>query len=63
MQINWFKVFGVVLWIVLAILGLDLAFGWLNLANTIANIGGIFLILAIVLITFKTKFFTKFTKK
>ena len=62
---NWTKVFLFVVWLILAILGLDLAFGWLNLANTIANIAGAFLVLFIIFISFKTKCFTnlKFWKK
>lgn len=62
---NWKKVFCILAWLIMAILGLDLAFGWLNLANTIANIAGAFLVLFIIFISFKTKCFTnlKFWKK
>lgn len=62
---NWIKVFCVLAWLIITILGLDLAFGWLNLANTIANIAGAFLVLFIIFISFKTKCFTnlKFWKK
>lgn len=56
---NWTKAFCVLGWLILVILGLDLAFGWLNLANTLANIAGAFLILFIVFISVKTKAFTK----
>jgi len=56
---NWTKVFCVLGWLILVILGLDLAFGWLNLANTLANIAGAFLVLFIVFISVKTKAFTK----
>ena len=59
------KSFYVLAWLILCILGLDLAFGWLNMANTIANIAGAFLVLIIVFISYKTKCFTnlKFWKK
>lgn len=56
---NWTKAFCILGWIILVILGLDLAFGWLNLANTLANIAGAFLVLFIVFISIKTKAFTK----
>lgn len=56
---NWTKAFAILLWAILFILGLDLAFGWLNLANTIANIAGAFLVLFIIFISIKTKAFTK----
>jgi len=56
---NWTKAFCVLGWLILVILGLDLAFGWLNLANTLANIAGAFLVLFIVFISVKTKAFTK----
>ena len=62
---NWKKAFCILAWLIMVILGLDLAFGWLNLANTIANIAGAFLVLFIIFISFKTKAFTnlKFWKK
>lgn len=62
---NWKKAFCILVWLILTILGLDLAFGWLNLANTVANIAGAFLVLFILFISFKTKLFTnfKFIKK
>lgn len=62
---NWKKAFCILAWLIMTILGLDLAFGWLNLANTIANIAGAFLVLFIIFISFKTKCFTnlKFLKK
>lgn len=62
---NWKEAFCILAWLIIAILGLDLAFGWLNLANTIANIAGAFLVLFIIFISFKTKCFTnlKFWKK
>ena len=56
---NWTKVFLFLGWFILFILGWDLALGWLNLANTIANIAGAFLVLFIVFISFKTRCFTK----
>lgn len=58
---NWEKCFYILIWVIFVILGLDLALGWLNLANTLANIGGLFLIFFIVFIS--TKFFTKTFKK
>lgn len=60
---NWKKAFRILVWIILVVLGLDLAFGWINLANTIANIGGLFLLFIIVFISFKTKCFTNFKFK
>jgi len=62
---NWIKAFCILAWLIMAILGLDLAFGWLNLANTIANIAGAFLVLIIACISYKTRCFTnlKFWKK
>ena len=56
---NWTKVFLFLGWFILFILGIDLALGWLNLANTIANIAGAFLVLFIVFISVKTRCFTK----
>ena len=58
---NWKKCFYILVWIIFVILGLDLALGWLNLASTLANIGGLFLIFFIVFIS--TKFFTNLFKK
>lgn len=65
MQMSWKKAFCILAWLIITVLGLDLAFGWLNLANTIANIAGAFLVLFILFISFKTKCFTnlKFWKK
>lgn len=62
---NWKKTFGILVWIILVVLGLDLAFDLINLANTLANIAGTFLVLFIIFISFKTKCFTnlKFWKK
>lgn len=62
---NWTKAFCILVWLILFILGLDLALGWLNMANTLANIAGAFLVLFIVFISFKTTLFTnlKFWKK
>lgn len=56
---NWTKAFCILGWLILFILGWDLALGWLNLANTLANIAGAFLVLFIIFISFKTKCFTK----
>ena len=62
---NWKNAFCILGWLGLIILGFDLALGWLNLANTLANIAGAFLVLIIVFISYKTKCFTnlKFWKK
>ena len=57
---NWTKAFCILGWLILVILGLDLALGWLNLANTVANIAGAFLVLLIIFISVKTKAFTNF---
>lgn len=57
---NWTNVLYILIWLILVILGLDLALGWLSLASTLANIGGIFLIFLIVFISVKTKAFTNF---
>lgn len=60
---NWKKAFGILVWIILVVLGTDTAFGWINLASTIANVGGLFLLFIIVFISFKTKCFTNFKFK
>jgi hypothetical protein len=60
---NWKKAFRILVWIILVVLGVDLAFGWINLANTLANISGLFLLFIIVFISFKTKCFTNFKFK
>ncbi len=60
---NWKKAFGILVWIILVVLGVDLALGWINLANTLANVGGLFLLFIIVFISFKTKCFTNFKFK
>lgn len=59
------RIFLILLWAILFILGIDLALGWLNMANTIANIAGVFTVLIIVCISYKTRCFTnfKFIKK
>lgn len=60
---NWKKAFGILVWIILVVLGLDLAFDLINLANTIANVGGLFLLFIIAFISSKTKCFTNFKFK
>lgn len=60
MKLTWTDAVYILVWLVLVILGLDLALGWLNLANTIANVGGLFLIFFIIFISVKTKLFTNF---
>ena len=62
---NWTKAFCILVWLILFILGWDLALGWLSMANTLANIAGAFLVLFIVFISVKTQCFTnlKFWKK
>jgi hypothetical protein len=45
------KAFFILIWAICVILGLDLAFGWLNLACTIANVGGLFLVFAIICVS------------
>ena len=56
---NWTKVFLFLGWLILFILGWDLALGWLSMASTLANIAGAFLVLFIVFISVKTRCFTK----
>ena len=56
---NWTKAFCILVWLILFILGWDLALGWLSMASTLANIAGAFLVLFIVFISVKTKLFTK----
>lgn len=56
---NWTKAFLFLGWLVLAILAFDLAFSWLSIASTLANIAGAFLVLIIIFISFKTVCFTK----
>jgi uncharacterized Tic20 family protein len=58
--LNWTNAVYVLVWLILVVLGLDLALSWLNLANTLANIGGLFLIFFIIFISVKTKAFTNF---
>lgn len=60
---NWKKAFGILVWIILVVLGTDLAFSWINLACTLANVAGLFLLFIIVFISFKTKCFTNFKFK
>ena len=62
---TWNKIFCFLVWLIMFILGWDLALGWLSMANTLANIAGAFLVLIIVFISYKTKCFTnlKFWKK
>lgn len=57
---NWTNLLYILVWAILVVLGFDLALGWLNLANTLANIAGLFLIFLIVFISVKTKAFTNF---
>ena len=62
---NWNKIFCILVWFIMFILGWDLALGWLSMASTLANIAGAFLVLFIIFISVKTKLFTnlKFWKK
>ena len=62
---SWNKIFCFLVWLIMFILGWDLALGWLSMANTLANIAGAFLVLFIIFISVKTKLFTnlKFWKK
>lgn len=60
---NWKKAFEILVWFILFILGTDMALGWLNLACTLANVAGLFLLFIIVFISFKTKCFTNFKFK
>ena len=62
---TWNKIFCFLVWLIMFILGWDLALGWLSMANTLANIAGAFLVLFIIFISVKTKLFTnlKFWKK
>ena len=60
---NWKKAFRILVWIILFVLGVDLALGWINLASTLANVCGLFLLFIIVFISFKTKCFTNFKFK
>lgn len=45
------KVFFILIWAIGVIIGLDLAFSLINLACTIANIGGLFLVFAIICVS------------
>lgn len=54
---NWIKAFCILVWLILFILGWDLALGWLSMASTLANIAGAFLVLFIIFISVKA--FTK----
>lgn len=53
------------IWIVAFILGINLSFEMISQANTMENIVGFFLLVAIVLVSYKTRCFTtiKFTRK
>ena len=61
MDIN--KTVKIIIWVILTIIFSSVGFNMLSAPNTIENIMGIIIILAIVIITIKTKFLTTLTIK
>lgn len=52
-----------VAWLCLFFIGLDLAYYMITMPNTIANIGGVFLLALTIIISIKTKCLTNFKKQ
>ena len=61
MDIN--KIIKIIIWIILIIIFSNIGFTMISAPNTIENIIGIIIILAIVIITVKTNFLTTLTNK
>lgn len=59
------KVIKIAVWLVLIIWGINQSFNMISQANTVENVVGFFLLVAIVLVSHKTRCFTtiKFTRK
>lgn len=59
------KVVKIAVWLVLIIWGINQSFNMISQANTVENVVGFFLLVAIVLVSYKTRCFTtiKFTRK
>lgn len=59
------KVIKIAVWLVLIIWGINQSFNMISQANTVENVVGFFLLVAIVLVSCKTRCFTtiKFTGK
>lgn len=53
------NVLKITIWFVLVLLGVDKAFSLLSQANTLKNVVGFFFIIIIILVSYKTKYFTK----
>lgn len=59
------KVIKIAVWLVLIIWGINQSFNMISQADTVENVVGFFLLVAIVLVSYKTRCFTtiKFTGK
>lgn len=59
------KVIKIAVWLVLIIWGINQSFNMISQADTVENVVGFFLLVAIVLVSCKTRCFTtiKFTRK
>lgn len=53
------KVIKIAVWLVLIIWGINQSFNMISQANTVENVVGFFLLVAIVLVSYKTRCFTK----
>ncbi len=60
---TYLKIILIVIWIILTIILVDLCFGWLTMANTVANIAGLLCLVIWALISYITKGLTKIIKK
>lgn len=57
------KYFTVIVWFILFMVGLNLSFEMISNPSTIENVLGIFVIFAIIFISYKTKLFTNLNIK
>lgn len=57
------KVIKIAVWLVLIIWGINQSFNMISQANTVENVVGFFLLVAIVLVSYKTKCFTSIKMK
>lgn len=57
------KVVKIAVWLVLIIWGINQSFNMISQANTVENVVGFFLLVAIVLVSYKTRCFTSIKMK
>lgn len=61
--IMYAKVYLVVLWVILAIVGLNVGLHFLSMPSTMFNIFGVFIIVTVIVLSISTKCLTKIVSK